>query len=112
MIPFSVIWKQKIRYRNLSDTIFGFADGAFILHKKKRTDKEAVMEVVGRDQQDQEITLEFDMEFCRWNFIKSETELWKPKPDPVLEQIAGLFTEEVKEWQGNIIRVIGFVTGD
>lgn len=80
--------------------LLGAADGAFILHKKKRTDKEAVMEVVGRDQQDQEITLEFDMEFCRWNFVKSETELWKPKPDPVLEQIASLFTEEVKEWQG------------
>ena len=55
--------------------LLGAADGAFILHKKKRTDKEAVMEVVGRDQQDQEITLEFDMEFCR--FIQTKI---KSKP--------------------------------
>ena len=36
---------------------FGAADGAFIMHKKKRTDNEAVMDIVGRPP-DQELTIE------------------------------------------------------
>ena len=42
--------------------LLGAADGAFIMHKKKRTDNEAVMDIVGRDQPDQELTIEFDRE--------------------------------------------------
>ena len=30
--------------------LLGAADGAFIMHKKKRTDNTAVMDIVGRDQ--------------------------------------------------------------
>lgn len=33
--------------------LLGAADGAFIMHKKKRTDNMAVMDIVGRDQPDQ-----------------------------------------------------------
>lgn len=40
--------------------LLGAADGAFIMHKKKRTDNEAVLDIVGRDQPDQELTIEFD----------------------------------------------------
>ena len=39
--------------------LLGAADGAFILQKKKRTDNTAILDVVGRDQPDQELTLEF-----------------------------------------------------
>ena len=42
--------------------LLGAADGAFILQKKKRTDSSAKLSVVGRDQQDQELTLNFDHE--------------------------------------------------
>ena len=38
--------------------LLGAADGAFILQKKKRTDNTAILDVVGRDQPDQELTLE------------------------------------------------------
>lgn len=44
--------------------LLGAADGAFILQKKKRTDPTATMQVVGRDQPDQELTLEFNQERC------------------------------------------------
>ena len=37
--------------------LLGAADGAFILQKKKRTDNTAILDVVGRDQPDQELTL-------------------------------------------------------
>lgn len=67
--------------------LLGAADGAFIMQKKKRTDNEAVMDIVGRDQPDQELTIEFDRERCVWKFKKAETELWKQPPNPLLEAI-------------------------
>ena len=61
--------------------LLGAADGAFIMQKKKRTDNTAVLDIVGRDQPDQELTIEFDRERCIWKFKKAETELWKQLPD-------------------------------
>ena len=37
--------------------LLGAADGAFILHKEKRTSSKAFLEISGRDQQDQRLTL-------------------------------------------------------
>ena len=80
--------------------LLGAADGAFIMHKKKRTENIAVMDIVGRDQPDQELTIEFDRERCVWKFQKAETELWKQLPDPMLESVAGLLSLETSEWSG------------
>lgn len=80
--------------------LLGAADGAFIMQKKKRTDNKATIDIVGRDQQDQELSIEFDREKCIWKFIKTETELWREPPDPVLEAVAELFNDEVTEWSG------------
>lgn len=80
--------------------LLGAADGAFIMHKKKRTENIAVMDIVGPDQPDQELTIEFDRERCIWKFQKAETELWKQPPDPVLEAMAGLLSLETPEWRG------------
>ena len=80
--------------------LLGAADGAFIMQKKKRTDNTAVMDIVGRDQPDQELTIEFDREHCVWKFQKAETELWKAPPDPALEAVAGLLSPEMPEWSG------------
>lgn len=81
--------------------LLGAADGAFIMQKKKRTDNAAVMNIVGRDQQDQEMTIEFDRERCIWKLMKAETELWKVPPDPVLEAVARMINAEVPEWSGS-----------
>lgn len=81
--------------------LLGAADGAFIMQKKKRTDNTAVMDIVGRDQPDQELTIEFDRERCIWKFQKAETELWKRPVDPLLEAVAGLLTTEKPEWNGS-----------
>ena len=81
--------------------LLGAADGAFIMQKKKRTDNTAVMDIVGRDQPDQELTIEFDRERCIWKFQKAETELWKRPVDPLLEAVAGLLTIEKPEWNGS-----------
>lgn len=86
--------------------LLGAADGAFIMHKKKRTDNEAVLDIVGRDQQDQELTIEFDRECCVWKFKKAETELWKQPPNPLLEAINNFLTEDKPEWEGTATELV------
>jgi len=86
--------------------LLGAADGAFIMHKKKRTDNTAVMDIVGRDQPDQELTIEFDREQCIWKFQKAETELWKQPPNPLLEAINEFLTGEVQEWEGTATELL------
>ena len=75
--------------------LLGAADGAFIMHKKKRTDNEAVMDIVGRDQ-----------ERCVWKFKKAETELWKQPPNPLLEAINNFLTEDKPEWEGTATELV------
>ena len=86
--------------------LLGAADGAFIMQKKKRTDNEAILDIVGRDQQDQELTLEFDREHCIWNLTKAETECWKSEPDPLLELINGFLSGDRTEWIGSASELI------
>lgn len=81
--------------------LLGAADGAFVLQKIKRTGNEAVLEVAGRDQQDQKLYLKFDRERCVWQLIKAETELWKEPVDAVVKAVAKLVTAEKLEWKGS-----------
>ena len=81
--------------------LLGAADGAFIMQKEKRTENKAVLEVAGRDQQDQRLFLNFNREQCVWELTKSETELWKEPLDSVLESLATVVTNEVPEWSGS-----------
>ena len=80
--------------------LLGAADGAFIMQKKRRTDNTALLDIVGRDQPDQELTLEFNRERCVWEFQGAETELWKLPPDPLLEAVAKMLSPEQPEWSG------------
>ena len=80
--------------------LLGAADGAFVLQKEKRTGNTAVLEVSGRDQPEQRLILKKDMERFVWELEKSETELWQIPPDPILEKVAALLSEEIPEWSG------------
>ncbi len=80
--------------------LLGAADGAFVMQKEKRTDNKAVLEVAGRDQQDQRLQLEFNHEHCVWELIKAETELWIEAPDPFLEAVASIPFDEAGKWMG------------
>lgn len=86
--------------------LLGAADGAFIMHKKKRTDNEAVMDIVRRDQPNQELTIEFDRERCIWKFKKAETELWKQPPNLLLEAINNFLTGDKSEWEGRATELL------
>lgn len=98
---------RKMEYSDSFDMIsgtnglLGAADGAFIMQKEKRTENKAVLEVAGRDQQDQRLFLNFNREQCVWELTKSETELWKEPVDSVLESLATVVTNEVPEWSGS-----------
>lgn len=91
--------------------LLGAADGAFIMQKKKRTDATATIDIVGRDQQDQKLTLSFDRNHCIWLLSKAETELWRTPPDPILEEISKLFSSEITQWIGTASELISLLSG-
>lgn len=80
--------------------LLGATDGAFVLQKEKRTGNTAVLEVSGRDQPEQRLILKKDMERLVWELEKAETELWQVPPDPILEKVADLLSEDILEWSG------------
>ena len=91
------------RFDMISGTngLLGAADGAFLLQKEKRTDNTATLEVAGRDQQDQKLHLVRDMDRLTWELERTETELWKAPPDPLLTKIAAVLTPENPSWTGS-----------
>lgn len=91
--------------------LLGAVDGALILYKKKRTSAEATLDIIGRDQQEQELTLERDLETCVWKKVKAETDLFVPKVDEVLELISHFITRENPVWEGTSSELIDMVPG-
>lgn len=79
----------------------GCADGALIMQKEKRTDGKATLEISGRDQPDQRLYLSKDQERLVWLLDHAENELWKQPPDPVLEAVAKIVSDENREWEGS-----------
>jgi RecA-family ATPase len=78
--------------------LLGCADGSLVMQKKKRTALEATIDVVGRDQQDQILYLTKDPDTQLWELERTETELHKEPPDPVLETVAAKIKEP---WSGS-----------
>lgn len=80
--------------------LLGCADGAFLLRKEKRTDRNAILDVVGRDQPDQRLYLTRNEDTLIWQLDHAECELWKEPPDPLLEKVASLLTDSSPLWEG------------
>ena len=78
--------------------LLGAADGAFLLHKEKRTSNSAILEISGRDQQDQKLYLTRNLERLTWELEKAETELWREPAEPLLETVAQFITEGNAEY--------------
>ena len=96
------------RFDMISGTngLLGAADGAFLLQKERRTGNTATLDISGRDQQDQRLYLTRDEEWLVWQLARTETELWREPPDPVLEAVAALVTAERPEWAGTATELI------
>jgi RecA-family ATPase len=86
--------------------LLGAADGAFLLQKEKRTSDSATLDISRRDQQDQRLHLRRDADRLVWQFEKAETELWKVPPDPLLEAVAALVTQERPTWSGTATELV------
>ena len=83
-----------------TNRLLGAADGGFVLSKEKRTSNAAVLDVTGRDQEDQRLHLFRNEETLVWELERVETELWKAPPDPFLESIAAFFSSAGGRWDG------------
>ena len=90
--------------------LLGAADGAFLLAKEKRTSNTAILEVSGRDQQDQRLYLIRNEETLAWELDRTETELWKQPPEPLLEKVAQQLFSDCNEWNGTpteLVNILG-----
>ena len=92
--------------------LLGCADGAFLLQKEKRTDLKATLDIVGRDQPDQRLYLIRDPERLSWQLDHAETELWKKPPDPLLDKIAAVITEDAPVWNGSATELVAILQED
>ena len=81
--------------------LLGAADGAFLLEKDKRTDRHAILEITGRDQQEQRLHLEHDPETLLWKLDHAETQLWAEPPEPILQMVAEFIPLENPSWCGS-----------
>lgn len=80
--------------------LLGAADGAFLLQKEHRMDNAAMLDISGRDQQDQRLYLMRDEERLVWRLERAETTLWEEPPDPVLEAVSALVMVDRPAWSG------------
>ena len=82
--------------------LLGCADGALLMQKKKkRTELEATVDAVGRDQQDQILYLKKDADTQIWSLERTENEPYQEPPDPVLDTVSQLVSSESREWTGS-----------
>ncbi len=89
--------------------LLGAADGAFVLQKEKRTANAATLEISGRDQQDQKLYLNRNPDNLIWELERTETELWKEPPEPLLQVISQKFSESSPAWQGSPTELVSWL---
>lgn len=92
--------------------LLGAADGAFLLQKEKRTSNSATLDISGRDQQDQRLYLTKDTDRLIWQLERAETELWKEPPDPILDAVASLVSQERPSWSGAPTELVNVLSLD
>ena len=81
--------------------LMGAADGAFLLHKEKRTSCEVVLDISGRDQLDQTLHLNRNAESLLWELETADMQVFGEREEPVLAAVARLLTEDHPEWTGS-----------
>lgn len=92
--------------------LLGAADGAFLLQKEKRTANAATLDVSGRDQQDQRLYLNRNPEKLIWELERTEAELWKLPPEPLLELVAKHLSDDAPDWQGTPTELVSLLGVD
>ena len=80
--------------------LMGAADGTLILYKDKRITSDAILEAVGRDQQQLRLHISFDTAHLCWALVEVETGRLKEPPNPLVELVSRLVNEENPSWSG------------
>jgi hypothetical protein len=76
------------------------------------SDHTATLDISGRDQQDQRLYLKRNLEHLVWNLERTETELWKEPPDPIVEAAVGLLTAQHPTWSGTTTELVSALQVD
>ena len=92
--------------------LLGAADGAFLLQKEKRRANAATLDVSGRDQQDHRLYLNRNPEKLIWELERTEAELWKLPPEPLLELVAKQLSDDAPNWQGTPTELVSLLGVD
>ena len=98
--------KDKFNMISGSTGLLGCVDGAFLLYKNSRMDDIAVLDVIGRDQPEQQIYLSRDEATLVWNFENELKEEWTEPVDPVLEAVNEMLTAEESAWTGSASELV------
>ncbi len=88
------------------------ADGAFIMTKNARTDTTAVLDITGRDQQDQKLYLEKDPATLAWNLQRAEVESYETPENPVIKRLTELVNPANPRWAGNATQLAQWLETD
>ncbi len=91
---------------------WGRRTGPFLLKKEKRTDGSAILDVAGRDQQDQRMYLTKDKERLVWELERLETRRGWNRPTRWLEAVAALVTADRPAWGGTATELAAAVQTD
>lgn len=95
-----------------SNGLMGCVDGAFVLRKDSRMEDVAELNVVGRDQPEQQIYLKRDMDTLVWDFENALKEEWVEPVDPVIEAVNEMLTAEEPAWIGSASELLQQLTLD
>ena len=83
-----------------SSGLLGAVDGAFVMYKESRTDKDAKLCVTGRDVADMELSLTKNPQTLLWNctFVNEESHI--AVKDPFLVMLSDFLAKQNNCWQG------------
>ena len=71
-----------------------------------------MLEISGRDQQDQKLYLIRNTETLLWELGKAETELCKEPPKPLPDEIAECVMKAVPFWEGSVTELVALLNAD
>lgn len=92
--------------------ILGAVDGAFILEKGDRVSNDAILTVTSRDFEDQRLYLRRNQETLCWELYRTDNEPSMPDPDPILDAVAALISEDTPIWQGSPQQLVSLIAID
>ena len=89
--------------------LLGCADGALLMMKEKRTDSNATLNLVSRDQADQKLYLTKNQNSLIRELDRAETDLWRIPPDPIVEKVVKMLSIDDPYWEGtatNLVKIL------